>query len=64
MMELTLTFASWWIPAAITVVALCVAIFWPTERGGYMPAPLPIFLLVPALFVSAVAWAVWGFLKP
>lgn len=64
MMELTLTFASWWIPAAITIIACGAAIFWPTDSsGGWLPDLTPILLLVPALFVSAIAWAVWGFLR-
>lgn len=62
-MSFTLTFAWWWIPAAITLVGLVWAIF-VVDRGDGMFAGLNNMLaLVPVLLVSAIAWAIAGALK-
>lgn len=60
---LTITFGSWMIPTVITVVALWWAIFYVDDGGGYMSGIGNILALAPALFVSMVAWIVWGFMK-
>lgn len=61
---MTITFAAWWIPTLITVVAVLVTIFWPTKpSGGFVPDLTPIFVAIQALFVSLVAWIVYAIWK-
>ncbi len=59
-MSFTLTFAWWWIPTIVTILALLWAFFWPADRDGIAGGMTLIIMLVPALFVIAVAWAVAG----
>jgi len=61
-MTVTLTFAWWWIPTIITIIALIAPFFFSTGDGigGGIQFML---LLIPALFVTAVAWAIAGVLK-
>jgi hypothetical protein len=60
---LTLTFGSWWIPTIITFIGLFWAIYIVDDGGGYMSGISNIFALVPALFVSCIAWIIWGICK-
>lgn len=54
----------WWhIPAAVTVLSLLWAFFWPADDGGYMGGITRLFMLVPALVVSCLAWAICGAVK-
>ncbi len=63
-MTFTLTFAWWWIPAAITVVSIGWAMFiYDDGTRGMMSGLGNLFMLIPALFVSAVAWAIVGIMK-
>ena len=62
-MTLTLTFAWWWIPTAITVLALLWAFFWPADRDGLTGGITTMLMLIPALLVIAFAWAIAGVLK-
>ena len=62
-MTFTLNFAWWWIPTIITIAALFWARFIVDDGGGMLSGIGNLFALVPALFVSAVAWAIAGALK-
>lgn len=62
-MTMTLTLAWWAIPAAITLVSLLWAFFWPADGGGYLGGITALFNVVIALVVSLLAWAIAGALK-
>ena len=62
-MTLTLTFAWWWIPAAITFGGLVWALFFVDDGGGMFSGLSNAFALIPVLAVSAIAWAIAGALK-
>jgi len=61
-LTITLTSAWWWIPSIITIVAMSYPFFTKTGDGIGGGIQL-ILLLIPALFVTAVAWAIAGVLK-
>lgn len=60
---ITITFATWMIPAAITVIGLIWAIFFIDDGPGYFSGLSNILALIPVLFVSCIAWIVWGIFK-
>lgn len=62
-MTFTITFAWWWIPLAITICGLLWAVFLVDSGDGYFSGIPNVFALVPALALSAVAWAIAGILK-
>lgn len=62
-MTFTITFAWWWIPLAVTIIA-CGAAMLYDDGDGYLSGIGNLLLLVPALAVSALAWAIAGMLKP
>ena len=62
-MSFTLTYAWWWVPAAITLVGLIWAIFIVDGGSGIGAGLANLFALVPVLLLSAVAWAVAGIMK-
>lgn len=62
-MTLTITYAWWWIPTLITVVGFIWALFIFDDGGGYLAGIGTMFALVPALFISTVAWIIAGALK-
>lgn len=62
-MTFTLTFAWWWIPAVITVVGLIWAVCIVDGGSGIGAGLANMLALVPVFIVSAIAWAVAGFLK-
>ena len=62
-MTFTVTFAWWWIPLAVTVASLVYPLFIHKDGSGYMAGLGNVLLLVPALFISALAWAIAGFFK-
>lgn len=62
-MTFTLTFAWWWIPTFITVVGLIWAVFFVDPGDGIGAGLDNIFALALVMFVSAVAWAIAGFIK-
>jgi len=62
-MTITVTFAWWWIPAAITVAGLVWALFIVKDEGGYLGGLSRLLAAGAAMAASAVAWAVAGFLK-
>lgn len=63
-MTFTLTYAWWWIPAAVTLLSVGWAIWFGwSEDSGWFAGISYFFTLMPAFFVSAVAWAIGGFCK-
>lgn len=63
-MELTITFAAWWIPTAITVGGLVWALFiYDDGTSGWFSGLGNIFMLIPVLFISCVAWIVYAVMK-
>ncbi len=61
-MDITITFGAWLIPTIITVVSCGYAIFGHDDGGGMLSGIGNIILLVPALFISLLAWILWGIL--
>jgi len=62
-MNITITFAWWWIPTIITVAGLIWAIFIVDDGGGFLSGLGNIFAPIPVLVVSCFAWAIAGALK-
>lgn len=62
-MEFTISVSWWNIPAVITVLALLWAFFWPAEDGGYLGGIVRLFMVIPAMGVSLIAWVIAGALK-
>lgn len=62
-MTFTLTFAWWWIPAAITVVGLIWALKSGNESDGWFSVVAIFFNVMLVLAVSGWAWAIAGFFK-
>ena len=62
-MQVTLTLGWWAIPTAVSVLALLWAFFWPADDGGCMGGIMRIFMLLPALFVIAIAWVLAAIFK-
>jgi hypothetical protein len=60
---ITITFGAWMIPTAITAIGLIWAMFIVDDGGGYFSGISNIFALVPVLFVSCIAWILWGIFK-
>lgn len=61
-MSLSLVIAWWVIPAAITVIGLIWALFI-VKGDGFMGGLDNFFALAAVAFVSAIVWAIAGFLK-
>lgn len=63
-MTLTLSFQWWMIPAVVTILAYCWALFWPFDNNnGLFAGLVNLVALVPASILSLVTWIVAGFLK-
>jgi len=62
-MTFTIAFAWWWIPAIITFLSIFWALFIVKDSPGLFSGIGNIFALVPALFVSMVAWIIAAILK-
>jgi len=60
---ITLTFAWWWIPAAITAFGVVYSLFIYDDGGGFLSGLGNLMLLGFWMSIAAVAWAVAGFLK-
>lgn len=61
---ITISFGSWLIPTIITVIAYVYAI-WIYDDGsshGYLSGIGNLFMLIPASFISMLAWMIWGIL--
>lgn len=60
---ITITFGSWVIPTAITLIGLFWAFFIVDDGPGYMSGLSNIFALIPVLAVSCISWIIWGICK-
>ena len=61
-MTFTLTYAWWWIPAFITLLAIGY-MFIPKDHGGNFPDIGTVIDGFLALLTVAIAWAIGGFFK-
>lgn len=62
-LTLSITLAWWYVPALITVLSLLWSFFWPADDSGMFGGITRLFMLVPALIVSLLAWAISGAIK-
>ena len=62
-MTITITYAWWWIPTIITVSGVIWALLIFNDGDGYLAGIGNIFMLVPVLVISCIAWAIAGALK-
>lgn len=60
---ITITFAGWMIPLAITIIGLIWAFFIVDGGGGMLSGLANILALIPVLFFSSVAWMLYAFFK-
>ena len=61
-MTITITYAWWWTPAAITVICFVWA-FSREDEGGYLSGIDGLIWFAIASFVTAVAWEIAGAVK-
>ena len=62
-MSFTITLGWWAIPTLVTVATCGYALFIHEDGGGAFSGIGNLMLLVPALLVSTLAWAIAGALK-
>lgn len=62
-MNITITIAAWWIPAAITLIGLFWAFFIVDDGGGMFSGMGNLLALIPVSVISAIAWIVWAIFK-
>lgn len=62
-MTITLAIAWWHIPATVTVLAVLWTMFWPADDSGFFGGIARLFMALPVLIVSLLAWAIAGFFK-
>jgi hypothetical protein len=60
---ITLSFAAWWIPLGITILALFVALYVVDGGNGMFSGLANVIALVPALAISCLAWIVYAIFK-
>ncbi len=65
-MEITITFGWWLAPLAVTIVA-CLAAWILDRKPDHYRASIgdaiaSMFVWVPAVFVSLIAWLIWALL--
>ena len=61
---ITITFASWMIPALITIVGVVWAVFiYDDGVRGWFAGIGNLIVLVPVLIISCISWIIWGVLK-
>lgn len=60
---LTITFAGWIIPLAITVIGLIWAFFIVDGGSGMFSGMANIFALIPVLVLSSFAWMLYAIFK-
>lgn len=53
---ITITFAGWMIPLLITFISVGYVVFIYDEGGGMFSGLMNLFLLIPALGISLIAW--------
>lgn len=64
MHTITITFAWWWIPTAITVImfAWALRVYLP-DRNNHWTSLLGLIIFIPALLVSLLVWIAAAILK-
>jgi hypothetical protein len=62
-MQITIQYAWWWIPAAITLAGLFWAFFVYDDGGGFLGGIGNMFAAMAVLAVSCIAWIIAGALK-
>lgn len=63
-MNITLTFALWWaLPLLVTLLSIGGILFVTRNDTGMFSAIGSLILMVPALFVSMVAWIIGAMFK-
>jgi hypothetical protein len=62
-MTITLNLAWWQIPTGVTILAMLWAFFWPADDDGFLGGITRLFMCVPALFVSLIAWVIAAVVK-
>ncbi len=62
-MEVVITLGWWTIPSIITVAVIVWALFIYNDGGGWLSGIGNLFMLIPALLVSLIAWIIAAFLK-
>lgn len=60
---MTITITWWMIPSIITVGGILWAVYGHKDGGGYLSGIGNMFLLVPILAVSTIAWIIAAILK-
>lgn len=60
---MTITFAAYWIPLAITLIGVFWALFIVDGGSGMFSGLANMFALVPVSIVSAIAWIIWAIFK-
>ena len=55
----------WWVLPLIVTIASSTWALWdrPSERGGFIPSPMPLIRLAGALIVSLIAWLIWALVR-
>lgn len=57
---MTLSFPTIFLPIFFNVLCVLAALSWPTRDSGYLTGITNLFLLIPALAASLIAWIIWG----
>ncbi len=63
-MTITLNFAWWWIPTALTIAAFVVWWFCTPEEHGMFAGLGAALALIPALFFCLVLWLIAALMRP
>ena len=62
-MQITIHITLWMIPTAITIIGLIWAIYIYDDGGGYFSGMGNVFMLIPVLAISLIAWIVTAIFK-
>lgn len=57
---ITITFASWTIPAIITVICLIWVMYVVGNGSNFLYGLRNILIAVPYLFIIGMVWILWG----
>lgn len=60
---ITITLGIWIIPLIITILSICWALFYVDGGEGMLSGLANLLALIPALFISLIAWIIWGIFK-